>query len=84
MDKDGKQYYAKFGDGGKILEKLHVIGNASEKEHGTTIEFYPDFTIMEQHPFDRDTIITRLQRMAYLNKGLKITFVDQQTGQVDN
>jgi DNA gyrase subunit B len=70
-------FYAEFRDGGHIAEHLHVIGDA-DKEHGTTIEFSPDFKIMEHLPFDHETIAVRLRRMAYLSKGLKMIFIDEQ------
>jgi DNA gyrase subunit B len=49
-----------------------------EKQHGTVVEFYPDFTIMEQAPFDAAVIAARLQQLAYLNKGIKIVFINKQ------
>jgi DNA gyrase subunit B len=50
---------------------------------GTVIEFYPDFSIMEQSPFDHNIIGARLQQLAYLNKGINITFIDQQMNTKD-
>jgi DNA gyrase subunit B len=60
-----------------------VIGPVTEKKTGTTIEFYPDFTIMEKNPFDHAIIAGRLQQLAYLNKGIKIVFNDQLLGTKD-
>jgi DNA gyrase subunit B len=68
---------------GNAVEKLRVIGDITDKNTGTTIEFYPDFTIMEKYPFDHEIIASRLQQLAYLNKGIRILFVDQILGTKD-
>ncbi|MEV7692962.1 DNA topoisomerase (ATP-hydrolyzing) subunit B [Microbacterium sp. NPDC089189] len=44
---------------------------------GTTITFWPDDTIFESVEFDYDTLRTRFQQMAFLNKGLTITVKDE-------
>ncbi len=44
---------------------------------GTTITFWPDATIFETVEFDYDTLRTRFQQMAFLNKGLRIELVDE-------
>ena len=46
-------------------------------ETGTTIEFWPDDTIFESVHFDYDTLRTRFQQTAFLNKGLRITLSDE-------
>ena len=51
-------------------------GEKSE-EHGTTITFWPNGDIFETTEFDYETLRTRFQQMAFLNKGLKITLVDE-------
>ncbi|BDV29345.1 DNA topoisomerase (ATP-hydrolyzing) subunit B [Microbacterium terricola] len=45
-------------------------------ETGTTITFWPDDSIFETVEFDYDTLRTRFQQMAFLNKGLRIDLVD--------
>jgi DNA gyrase subunit B len=45
--------------------------------HGTTIEFWPNSEIFETVDFDYETLRTRFQQMAFLNKGLRIDMVDQ-------
>lgn len=71
--KDKKEYFIEFKDGGKPQEDLKVIGD-TDRGNGTKIQFYPDFTIMEEGPWDEAKIINRLKELAYLNKGVKITF----------
>lgn len=74
--RDGKEHYIEFRDGGKPQNDLKVIGPSPIKQ-GTKIEFYPDFTIMEKNEFDQTIIIDRLKQLAYLNKGIKINFIDE-------
>ncbi len=44
--------------------------------HGTITEFKPDFSIFENVSFNVEEIRKGLKQTAYLNKGIKITFVD--------
>ena len=44
---------------------------------GTTITFWPNDEIFETVQFDWDTLRTRFQQMAFLNKGLRITITDE-------
>lgn len=48
-------------------------------EHGTTITFWPNAEIFETVVFDYETLRTRFQQMAFLNKGLRITLQDERT-----
>lgn len=46
-------------------------------ETGTTITFWPSPEIFETVEFDYETLRTRFQQMAFLNKGLRITLTDE-------
>ncbi|MDM7887928.1 DNA topoisomerase (ATP-hydrolyzing) subunit B [Curtobacterium sp. RHCJP20] len=46
---------------------------------GTTITFWPNADIFETVEFDYETLRTRFQQMAFLNKGLRITLTDERT-----
>ena len=50
---------------------------------GTTITFWPDATIFETVEFDYDTLRTRFQQMAFLNKGLRIELLDERPDAVE-
>lgn len=50
---------------------------AATNETGTTISFWPNGEIFETTEFDYDTLRTRFQQMAFLNKGLRITIADE-------
>lgn len=45
--------------------------------NGTTITFWPNDDIFETVDFDYDTLRTRFQQMAFLNKGLRIAITDE-------
>ena len=56
-----------------------VAGEATER-NGTTVSFWADPTIFtETTTYSRETILRRLQEMAFLNKGLSITVLDERT-----
>ncbi|WP_353815072.1 DNA topoisomerase (ATP-hydrolyzing) subunit B [Agromyces sp. SYSU T00266] len=52
-------------------------------ETGTTITFWPSADIFETVEFDYETLRTRFQQMAFLNKGLRITLTDMRAGHVE-
>jgi len=47
------------------------------KKTGTKITFKPDGTIMDATEFNFDTLAQRLRELAFLNKGLTITLIDE-------
>ncbi|BAC43793.1 DNA topoisomerase (ATP-hydrolyzing) subunit B [Malacoplasma penetrans] len=77
--KEYKEHYIEFKDGGKPVADLKVTNEKASIKNGTIVEFYPDFEIMERAEFDADTIKSRLKQLAYLNKGIKINFIDERT-----
>lgn len=65
-----------FADGGIPQQKLEK-GEATD-ETGTSITFWPDAEIFtETIEFEYDTLRTRFQQMAFLNKGLRIELRDE-------
>ncbi len=50
-------------------------------ETGTTITFWPNPDIFESVDFDYETLRTRFQQMAFLNKGLRISLHDERPGE---
>ena len=47
---------------------------------GTTITFWPNTEIFDTVEFDYETLRTRFQQMAFLNKGLSISVADHRPG----
>ena len=77
VDQRGKRHPMAFADGGKIAQKLKVVGEAPRGRSGTTVTFWPDGTMFETHRVLARTILERIQMMAFLNKGLEIRFKDE-------
>ncbi len=50
---------------------------------GTTVKFWPAVDIFETIDFSFETLSTRFREMAFLNKGLILTFTDARQGHVD-
>ncbi len=46
---------------------------------GTTTSFLPDLTVMETRDFNFDTLMQRFREMAYLNRGMTISLLDERT-----
>ncbi|MFI8633060.1 DNA topoisomerase (ATP-hydrolyzing) subunit B [Microbacterium sp. NPDC077663] len=79
--RQGHMWRQTFSGGGKPEGPL-VQGEPSEKT-GTTITFWPDGSIFETTHFDYNTLRTRFQQTAFLNKGLRITLTDERPDAVD-
>ena len=80
IDRDGDHHQLTFRHGGKPQGKLKVTGSAPHGRTGTTVTFTPDRTIFEEVDFRAQTVIERLQIMAFLNRGLEIRFSDERAG----
>ena len=82
--RDGKEYSIKFAsildDKGKInsgvvIEPLKVVGTS--KKNGTTVTFLPDKRVFGDYTFASEVVCKRLRELAFLNKGVRINFVDE-------
>jgi DNA gyrase subunit B len=85
VDRDGQHWEAEFEKGGKIKRKVTDTGPApkdrstGQPRTGTTVTFWPDAGIFDETEFRAQTVLERLQIMAFLNKGLEIRFFDERT-----
>jgi DNA gyrase subunit B len=75
VHRDGKAYEIEFEKGGKVKKPLAAKGASTKR--GTIVTFRPDATVFEETVFHHDTLARRLREMAFLNRGLRIRFVDQ-------
>ena len=76
--KNGNVYYQRFSKGGHPEDSLKKIDSCDKDRTGTTVHFLPDDEIFtETTVYDYDVLKTRLQELAYLNKGLRITLYDE-------
>lgn len=78
--RQGHVWRQAFADGGKPVGQLEKGEETSDT--GTTQTFYPDDSIFESVEFDFETLRARFQQMAFLNKGLRITLVDERVPEV--
>ena len=81
----GGKYRMRFESNYDPKEKKIASGRAvtalervsATRRHGTRVTFMPDDTVFEETRFNSDTVRRRLRELAYLNKGLEITFIDE-------
>lgn len=81
IQRDGKVYFQRFENGGKIIKKPKITPGT--KKTGTTTHFKPDPTIFSTTLIDYKTCASRLQESAYLIKNLKIELIDERTNNTD-
>lgn len=78
--------YWKDADGtehvGEPVGGLDIIGNT--RKTGTKVSFKPDKRVFQNGiAVSYDTLAERLQEIAFLNSGLKVTIKDERTGKED-
>ncbi len=73
INRDGKKYFIEFNNG-EAKAPLKAIGKS--KESGTQITFLPSKEIFSSIKFSANIITKRMRELAFLNKGIKITFSD--------
>jgi DNA gyrase subunit B len=77
IDRDGRHHTIEFLHGGEPTGKLEDTGPSPHDQTGTSVTFWPDAAIFEEIDFRAQTVVERLQIMAFLNKGLEINFADE-------
>lgn len=76
---NGKEYFMRFERGVPVTE-LQVLGDSKRK--GTIVTFRPDKQIFETVEFSFDYLTTRLRELAFLNKGVSITLIDERSNRM--
>ena len=72
-------HYTQAYTRGKPISELKKLGETENR--GTRVHFYPDEDIFQETTvFSRDILARRLQELAFLNSGIKISFVDERDG----
>ena len=71
--RDGKKHFIEF-ENGEAKEPLRI--NGKSKETGTVITFKPSKEIFSSVKFSEKILTKRMRELAFLNKGIKITFID--------
>ena len=72
--RDKKEHFVEFKDG-KALSPLKVRGKTNK--NGTFINFLPSKNVFSLTKFSASILQKRMRELAFLNKGLKITLLDQ-------
>ncbi|EOU1893074.1 DNA topoisomerase (ATP-hydrolyzing) subunit B [Clostridium perfringens] len=65
---------------GAVLTGLERIGEAEGS--GTKVHFKPDHEIFEETEYDFEILSQRLRELAFLNKGINITLIDEREDEV--
>lgn len=65
---------------GAVLTGLEKIGEAEGS--GTKVHFKPDHEIFEETQYDFEILSQRLRELAFLNKGINITLIDEREDEV--
>lgn len=77
--KNGHIYFQEYKRG-VVESDLAIIGESDAT--GTTVHFTPDPEIFtETTIYDYDTLNKRMQELAFLNRGLRISLIDKRPGQ---
>ena len=72
---EGHIYQQRY-ERGQTMYPLKIVGDCEKEKHGTTVTFFPDREIFESIEFDYDVLKQRFREMAFLTRGLRITFTD--------
>ncbi|KIU02890.1 MULTISPECIES: DNA topoisomerase (ATP-hydrolyzing) subunit B [unclassified Frigoribacterium] len=78
--RQGNVYRQSFTDGVPVAP---LAKGEDDDTTGTTITFWPNAEIFETVEFDYETLRTRFQQMAFLNKGLRIELSDERVQEDD-
>jgi topoisomerase IV subunit B len=80
--REGKEYHISFKDG-KADSKLSAVGKVPAKSTGTTVRFWPDGKFFDSDKFSIPPLKHALKAKAVLCPGLRITFMNEATGEKD-
>ena len=73
INRDGKKYSIEFRNG-EAKAPLKISGKS--KQTGTQITFLPSKEVFSSTKFSANILIKRMRELAFLNKGIKIIFID--------
>lgn len=77
VSRQGHVWTQEYADG---VPKAPLAKGKKTDKTGTTITFWPNTDIFDTVDFDYETLRTRFQQMAFLNKGLTLTVTDHRQG----
>ncbi|MFN8309057.1 MAG: DNA topoisomerase (ATP-hydrolyzing) subunit B [Chitinophagales bacterium] len=80
VHRGGKKYEQEYSIG-KPLYDVKEVGTSDYR--GTIVTFQPDATIFQTTVYNYETLASRLRELAYLNKGIHITLIDERDKRED-
>src|SRR3989441_179513 len=78
VKRDGILYRQRYERGIAVTPLLEV-DPIEDEDTGTITSFLPDLTVMETRDYNFDILAQRFREMAYLNRGMTISLVDERT-----
>ncbi|HNI37028.1 MAG TPA: ATP-binding protein, partial [Pseudomonadales bacterium] len=82
IKRDGQKYRMAFKDGNRASD-LQVLDTVPKKQTGTTVRFYPDAQYFDSVNFSVPRLRHVLRAKAVLCPGLRVTFLEEKTGERD-
>ncbi|NLB60881.1 MAG: DNA gyrase subunit B, partial [Clostridiales bacterium] len=76
IKRDGNVYKQEYHYGDPQSD-VKVIDKCDESDTGTSVTFLPDAKIFDEVNFDFRLISSRMRELAFLNKGVNITIIDE-------
>lgn len=74
--RDGYVYKQRY-ERGKAVTPFEKIGETDKT--GTTTTFKPDYEIFEEIAYEYDTLLNRFRELAFLNKEVSISIIDERS-----
>ncbi len=76
--RDGKRWRQRYERGTPVTG---LIDLGAVESQGTTVRFLPDEQIFETNEFSFEVLQKRFEELAYLNRGLQITCIDERVNE---
>lgn len=80
VHREGKVFQQEYKEG-IPLYAVKEVGTTDIT--GTKVTFQPDNTIFKEIVYDRNVLANRLRELAFLNKGIKITLIDERIPELE-
>ncbi len=74
VHRGGRMYEQEYSEG-KPLYSVREIGKTDYR--GTIVHFQPDLSIFQASEYNFETLAARLRELAFLNKGIRLTLIDE-------
>ena len=79
VHRDGHAYYQEFERGIPVTDVVDEgpLADDEPMPRGTTVKFMADETIFGPLNYEHETLVQRFREMAYLNKGIRMSFTSE-------